>query len=216
MRRRGARRYPWSPVENAPDPMPPARRAPRRQRRFTLPADHHDQRTSERIEAFLEGPPPPVRKRVRSSPMAARRPHRPVVFDDTAAWNDAVRREEVRIDRYGRRATLMVVDVGSHAPDGLTGPVPAEALVEPVIDAIRNEARETDRVVRTNRTRFHLLLPETVEADAHLFADRLAAACSNRVNGHGAALRLRIESVTPELGRPLEDALDELERRLAD
>ena len=92
--------------------------------------------------------------------------------------------------------------------------MPAIELVEPVLDAIRHEARETDRAVRVSPTRFHLLLPGTGERDAQRLADRLREACRNRLNGHGGLLRLRAEAQTPSHGSSLEDALIDAERRL--
>lgn len=184
----------------------PPQRAARRPRRFVLPTEHHDARTSERIEAFLEGPPRPARRRHRP---AAQRAHRPIALDTPSEWRDALRTESVRVDRYGRLATVLVVDVGAD-PAG----VPAMQLVEPVVDAIRSEARETDRAVRISPTRFHLLLPETAEADADRFADRLREACRNRLNGHGGMLRLRVEAHTVRHGRSLAEAFLDAERRL--
>jgi hypothetical protein len=179
-----------------------------------LPTDHHDVRTSERIEAFLEGPTRPPRKRARS---AQRRAHRPIVLDTPAEWQAAMRREEVRLERYGRPATVLVLDVCADCgPEPVDGPtVTAGDLVDPVIEAIRNEARETDHVVRVAPTRFHLLLPETGEAEADSFVERLRTACRDRLNGHGGILRLRVEAATPGHGRSLGDALEDGERRLA-
>ena len=178
-----------------------------------MPAEHHDSRTSERIEAFLEGPAAPARKRSRAG---ARRPHRPIDLVTELEWRDALLREDVRIRRYGRPATVMVVDVTAHPAAGAETAPPIEELVVPVLDAIRNEARETDHVARASATRFHLLLPETGEADADHIADRLRRASSDRLNGHGGVLELRVESTTPGHGRSLRDALADTERRLAD
>jgi hypothetical protein len=178
-----------------------------------MPADHHDTRTSERIEAFLEGPPRPARKRAR---VGMRRPHPPIVLETAAEWRAALARETVRVRRYGRPATVMIVEV---TVNPLTGPDEAATafdLVEPVLDAIRHETRETDRVTRMSATRFHLLLPETAETDAAHFAERLRGACRDRLNGHGGTLRLRVESATPGHGGSLADALGDVERRLDD
>ena len=173
-----------------------------------MPVEDPDSRITERIEAFLEGPPRPQRRRTGSI-----RPHRPLVLETAAEWREALRREEIRVGRYGRPASIMVVDVAVRTgPDGSA--VSAHVLVEPVLEAIRHEARETDHVVRTSATRFHLLLPETGELDADRFAERLRAACGDRLNGHGGALLLRLETMTPGHGASLSDALDETERRL--
>jgi len=178
-----------------------------------MPADHHDSRTRERIEAFLEGPTKPARKRPRAG---LRRPRRPILLETLPEWHAAARREEVRVERYGRAATVMVVDLTPHVGRRADLHVAPAELLEPVLDAIRHEARETDHVMRATPTRFVLLLPETGEADAEHLADRLRGACRDRLNGHGGAVRLRVESTTPGHGRSLADALGEVERRLAD
>jgi PleD family two-component response regulator len=177
-----------------------------------MPTDTHDSRTSERIEAFLEGPPKPGRKRGRTG---SRRPHRPIVLLTEPAWHAALAREAVRVARYGRPATVMIVDVGANpAPEGTAAS--GADLVESVADAIRHEARETDHVTRASATRFLLLLPETGASDADHLADRLRGACRDRLNGSSGMLRLRVASTTPGQGTPLADALEDAERQLAD
>jgi hypothetical protein len=173
-----------------------------------MPMDQHDARTSERIEAFLEGPPRPHRHRRRTGP---RRPHRPIVFDTPTEFDAALLFEDVRIARYGRPATIIVVDFGSGSDD----PV-GDGLAEPVAEAIRSEARETDRVSRAGDTRFAVLLRETADIEASHFAERIATACQDRMNGHAGTLRLRIEATSPAHGQTLNEALTELERRLGD
>jgi hypothetical protein len=201
-------RYPDRPVDQSTPQPTPSQRPARRPRRFHLPHDHHDARASERIEAFLEGPPRPSRRR---RPIGAQRrgTGRPITLDSVGEWRSALRQESVRAERYGRPGTVLVVDVAAE-PAALT---PIE-LVGPVLDAIRHEARETDRAVRVSPTRFHVLLPETGEHDAARFAERLREASRNRLNGHGGVLRLRHEAHTAGQGGTLEDALDAAERRL--
>jgi GGDEF domain-containing protein len=204
------RRYAGIPVTDPIERPTPPERPPRRPRRFVLPVDHHDSRTSERIEAFLEGPARAARRRRGD----ARRPRRPILLSTASEWQDALRREEARAVRYGRPATVMVVDVAVRSSSD--GPAPTSAdFVEPVLEAIRHEARETDHVMRSLPTRFHLLLPETAEREAHHLAERLRAACRERLNGLGEALDLRVESVTPGHGASLADAIRATERRLA-
>jgi hypothetical protein len=187
--------------------MPPQRPA-RRPRRFHLPHDHQDARTSARIEAFLEGPPRSSRYG-RPSEAQRRGSGRPIVLDTNAEWRWALRMESLRAERYGRPATVLVIDVAAAPPTA----TPTE-LVEPVLDAIRHEARETDRAVRVSPTRFHVLLPETGERDAAHFATRLREASRARLTGHGELPRLRVEARTVGHAGTLEDALDEAERRL--
>jgi hypothetical protein len=195
-------------VDDPTDRPTPPPRPERRPRRFHLPREHHDTRTNERIAAFLDGPPRAGRHR---RPHEARRrgSNRPIELETTAAWRSALRHEGVRVERYGRPATILVVDVGVQVAG-----VPAAELAEPVLEAIRNEARETDRAVRVSPTRFHLLLPETGESDAARLAERIREGTRDRLNGQHGMLRLRIEAQTRRVGRSLDEALDEAERRL--
>ena len=188
--------------------MPPA---PRRSRRFTLPADSHDARTSARIEAFIDGQSRPARRRNRRGPT---RPHRPIDFASTSDWDAAIRREEIRVARYGRQATLVIVDLLPGTKPTLPGETPLDECVEPIAEVIRVEARETDRVARVGATRFRMLLPETAEVEAGRFVERLTRACWERLNGHGDRLRLRVEALTPGHGTSLSQALGEVETRL--
>ena len=172
-----------------------------------MPTDHHNARTSERIEAFLEGPARPHRHRRRTGP---KRPHRPIFFDTSDEFTAALAAEDLRIARYGRRATILVVDVESSDETR-----PVDRLTEPVADAIRHEARETDRVTRLGTSRYSLLLRETEDIEAGHFAERLSTACHDRLNGDARALRLRIEAASPVHGETLSEALAQAERRLA-
>lgn len=191
---------------------PPARPQPtRRPRRFRLPDDHHpDERTSERIEAFLEGPPRPQRRRGPQRRRAA------IAFETATEWDASVRREEVRVRRYGRPVTVVVVEVAAIPPADPAVAVTEADFTEPVAGAIRAEARETDHVVRDMPGRFRMLLPETDEHDAHRLVDRVAKVSRERLNGHGGDLRLRIGTATRGHAQSIADTLAEAERRLAD
>lgn len=101
---------------------------------------------------------------------------------------------------------------------GLSGH-PAEPAVERLArtigDVIRNEARETDRAVRTGRLSFRLLLPETGGRAARSFAERLERVYLAAPDGRHESGALAIEVATAPRNGRLEDALDEAEARLA-
>ena len=89
-----------------------------RARRFALP-DLRDERTSESIEAFLEGP------EVRRGPRPRRSPDLPTAVDPSQSgavaslrtlpgrldWNAALERESIRAARYGRPAAVAIVEL---------------------------------------------------------------------------------------------------------
>ncbi len=184
-----------------PDPKeskPPTRRATTRARqrpRFALPVDHEqDAGVSERIEAFLDGRPPVRRNRRRQPrPETARRPTRPKKLDTRTDWDDALHHEDARVARYGRPASVLVVALGLGA-----GPL-AERAAPGIGAAIRAAARETDRVARVGPGRFHVLLPETEDAEASAVADRIRAACGDTP--------VTIACASPARGQSLIDAL---------
>jgi hypothetical protein len=162
--RRPFRGLDWAlPMSELPDDTPPVRpRAPRanRRQRFVLPDDQHDDRVGEVIEAFLERPPPKVRQRTRRVTRPARlRPTRlrPVPLDTRPDWDIALRREDARMARYRRPASIVVIRMR------LTPPGSADRLATRVGEIVRHHARETDRITRAAADRFHLLLPETEE-----------------------------------------------------
>jgi diguanylate cyclase with GGDEF domain len=195
-------------MSELPDDTPPARRRASRggrRQRFVLPADQHDERVGEVIEAFLEGPPPKARRRVRQATRPARlRPTRlrPVPLDTRADWDIALRHEDARMARYGRPASVVVIRLR------LTPPASADRIAARVAEIVRSQARETDRVTRAAADRFHVLLPETEEADAETLIERVRAACASQVAGRlGAELRVVAAAVSPAQGETLHDAL---------
>ncbi|CAN5635079.1 hypothetical protein BH20CHL7_BH20CHL7_02750 [soil metagenome] len=177
-----------------------------------MPTDHHDERTNERIEAFLEGP---VRAR-RSRPRHLRtqalvRPRRLVLLDTRADWDTAVRQEDARLSRYGRAATILLVEVRV----GSAGPVDRIATI--VGKVIREHARETDRVARVSSTRYHVLLPETSEAEAAALSGRIRQTCAVWDSDRpGLPVHIGTAAVTPPRGGTLVDALRLAQARLAE
>ncbi len=189
-----------------PDDTPPVRRrTPRASRtRFVLPTDHHDERVGEVIEAFLDGPPTTARRTTRRAP-------RPIPLDDVRSpipldtrpdWDIALRHEDARLARYGRPASIVVIRLR------LSPPGSEDRLASRVGEIVREHARETDRVTRAAADRFHLLLPETEEAEAKALLERVRDACAEKVVGRlGAELRLVGAAASPGDGETLHDAL---------
>ncbi|MGK2852114.1 MAG: GGDEF domain-containing protein [Candidatus Limnocylindrales bacterium] len=201
--------------EPAERPKPPTPRRPAgggsRRARFALPADPHDERTSERIEAFLEGPVRERRSRPRSvRPEPIRRPRRAIPLDTRPDWDAALRHEDARIARYGRPASILVIDLA------VADPAAEDRLAARVGAVIREHARETDRVTRVSRTRFQLLLPETAEVEAAGLAERVRHSCE-AWGSHGPGLPVHIASVAaaPTRGGTLADALQDALEQLA-
>jgi GGDEF domain-containing protein len=203
-----------APVPDPAEPAAPAPPAtpsrPRRTRKFVLPEHHHDEkgdeRSAERIEAFLDG-----RDATRRRSIAVARERRPLELETRPDWTKAFRHEGARHARYGRSASVVLID--------LTGPHAGEAtdrIARRLADAIRSEARETDRAVRIGALSFRVLLPETGGRAARRFTERLDRAFRTRAGGEAGTegIELCVEIATPARAASLEDALAEAEARL--
>ena len=203
------------PAESAaPAPASAQRAAPSRKRRspkFVLPEHHRDEqgdeRATERIEAFLDGPDAPPKRR----PATVARVRHPVELDTRPDWATAFRHEGARHARYGRSASVVLIELG-----GTLDGVAVDRVALRLADAIRSEARETDRAVRIGAQSFRVLLPETGGRAARRFAERLDRAF--RADPVGAevvtGVDLCVEVATPARTASLEDALAEAEVRL--
>ncbi len=197
-------------MTDSADPLPtPAERRTRRSRRFVLPNDQHDERTAARIEAFLHGTSRSATSKgaaqTRSGLVGA-----PRELDTRADWTAAFRHEASRHARYGRPASVLLLEIG-RTPDRRSG----DAVAYELADLIRTDARASDRAVRIGPSSFRLLMPETSIRGARQVGARLEAAF--RQAGGPANYRpgLRYDVATPTRGGSLEDALFEAERRVA-
>ena len=192
-----------------PQSRPPR---PRRSRKFVLPEHHHDEqvddRSAERIEAFIEGPDATPRRRTTT----ITRERRPLELDTRPDWTAAFRHEGARHARYGRSASVLLIDLGG----SLEGAAVDQAAHR-LADVIRHEARETDRAVRVGALSFRVLLPETGGRAARRLAERLDRAFRADTEGQDrvAGIQLCVEVATPARTASLEDALAEAEARLA-
>jgi hypothetical protein len=186
--------------------LPPTSSRPRRTRRFVLPEHHHDERATEHIEAFLDGPTAAARRR----PPAGERKARPVKLDTRPDWSAALRLEAARHVRYGRPASVVIIAL-ARRPNAAGVDRVARALA----DVIRTEIRETDRAVRIGAADFRLLLPETGSRAARTVAERLDRAFRADPNGWSGEMGLCIEVASAPRHGSLEEALTEAEQRLA-
>jgi diguanylate cyclase (GGDEF)-like protein len=138
------------------------------------------------------------------------------------AWERAMREESARLDRYGRSAAVVVAEV-----DGLGrlaerfGSEPETRIVRAVGDALRRQARATDRVARVDETSFYVLMPETDEISAINYVERVRAICDRWLESGAVSLHLSLGWASPlpggDLGTALHVAHDRLnvERRQA-
>lgn len=195
------------PIDPVTPPKPPR---PRRTRKFVLPEHHHDERVDGRasghIEAFIDGPAGPPR----SLPGATDRTRRPIELETRQDWTAAFHHEGARHARYGRPASVLLIGL-SGRPHRLA----VDRVARTIANAIRAEARETDRAVRTGALSFRLLLPETGGRAARTLAERLDRAFLADRDGRSDGVALCIEVATAPRNATLEDALTDAEGRLA-
>jgi diguanylate cyclase (GGDEF)-like protein len=146
-----------------------------RARRFTLP-DMDDARAEEVIDTFVAGQ---QRRRGRAALEVAsgRRREDPLVrLDNRITWQEALRLESARSERHRRPVSVVILEAEVR-PGADDGEASREQLVRPIAHVLWRAARETDHVTRAGDARFLVLLPETAEADAAHFADRIVADC---------------------------------------
>jgi hypothetical protein len=201
------------------------------------PEHGSDDRAVEAIEAFLEGPSvrrhrPPVKRRPRKSypntgsnqrpkpaaaVVAATEPdprrglavHRPIdlrTLPGRLEFGAALERESLRSARYGRPACVAIVEL---VPERQSQQIDVwlHSLAGPVSRTLRQGARATDLVARTANARFQVLLPETAEAGAGRFAERISSACQRSIDATGAPVAVRVTVAVSTPDHSLEEAL---------
>lgn len=131
-------------------------------------------------------------------------------LDTRTDWEAALLHEDARLARYGRVASVLVVDLRLTIPGG------EDRLAAEVGAVIREHARETDRVARVSLTRFHVLLPETLEPEAVALAERVRQTCAGSVaTSQEAGLTIATSVASPARGATLVDALRQAQERIA-
>ena len=188
--------------------------SPRARNRFLLP-QLDDPRSDEAIDALLAGAER-HRGRPATEPIPVGDRHAFEGLESRIAWMDAVRREDARQQRYRRAASIVVIE----ARTVTQAPGADEWLSRsagPIAHTIRRAARQTDRITRASENRFLILLPETTEADATHFAQRVLSDCAVWLNAALApvAVRASAAAATATSEMSLEDALSRAIEALA-
>lgn len=197
------------------DPVPPKPRR-RRSTKFVLPDHHHDEvadeRSAEHIEAFIAGLGGGSDHKTTGRTWGRRRrkarDRRPVELDTRSDWLAALQHESARAARYGRPASVLLVEPRDRQPAA-----EAQRISDHITAAIRAEARETDRATRVGLTSFRVLLPETDPRSAALVAGRLSRAVVATADLGTPLLDLRIDVISAHRSGSIGDALAAAERR---
>jgi diguanylate cyclase (GGDEF)-like protein len=131
------------------------------------------------------------------------------------AWEEVLRQEDARLARYGRPATVLVVELDRlESLAARLGQENADRLIPPVARALRRQARAADQVMRTGHARFNVLLPETDEIQAINYAERVRDACDAWLDAAAVSVRLAMGWASASAGASLRDASAVAERRM--
>ena len=108
-------------------------------------------------------------------------------------WNRILADEDARIHRYGRPATVVLVELdGLDRLVGVFGHDAADRVLLALSDAMRRHARSADYVARLGPGRFGILLPETGEVEAVNYVERAREICELWLESGAISLRLAI------------------------
>lgn len=123
-------------------------------------------------------------------------------------WNRIVADEDARCHRYGRPATVVIIELeGLDRLVGLLGRDAGDRILPAVADAMSRNARGADHLARLGPSRFGILLPETGEVEAVNYVERVRQACDMWLESGAIALRLSIGWASPQTDRSLSDAM---------
>jgi diguanylate cyclase (GGDEF)-like protein len=132
----------------------------------------------------------------------------PVTGLQGPAFLDAVMAvESARCVRYGRKATVVAVELGGM--DELTATWGSEVTgraLKHVAAVLRAGARSSDYLARTDRWRFGLILPETDEVAAVNFIERVRSGCEHALRAAGPSARCSFGWADARNDRALADA----------
>ena len=138
-----------------------------------------------------------------------------IPIDPPAVWHRAVDDEDARIRRYGRPATIVVIEVeGVEKLIERLGDEAGDRLLPAIAEAIRRECRGADRMAWLDRARFAVLLPETDEVSAVNFVERVRERCDLWLAAGAVALRLVIGWASPAAEQRLADVVPTARKRL--
>lgn len=134
-------------------------------------------------------------------------------------FNEVIRFELERADRYNRPLSLMMLDVdGFRAVNNRLGHLKGDEVLHAVAQIIGRSVRAADRVIRYGGDEFLILMPETDGPPAQVL-QRLKeqiARLSHDLDLEGLSIGLSIGYCTrrPHDDRPLEEILEEADRRM--
>lgn len=130
-------------------------------------------------------------------------------------WNRILSWEDARIQRYGRPATIVMIELdGLDRLVSVLGQEAGDRILPAVADSLSRYARGADHVARLGPGRFGVLLPETGEVEAVNYVERVRQVCELWLESGAIALRLAIGWASPAVDSNLGDAANEAQERM--
>jgi diguanylate cyclase (GGDEF)-like protein len=124
-----------------------------------------------------------------------------------AEWDRILIDEAARIERYGRPATVVFIDVeGLERLTSVLGPTAGDRILPALANVLARQARGSDHVARLGPGRFGVLLTETGEVEAVNYVERVRLACELWLESGAIAMRLAIGWAAPPAEGGLADA----------
>lgn len=123
-------------------------------------------------------------------------------------WNRIVADEDARNHRYGRPATVVILELdGFERLVAGLGSLAGDRVLPAVADTLSRNARGADHLARLGPARFGILLPETGEVEAVNYVERVRQACDLWLESGAISLRLAIGWASPAPDANLSDAV---------
>lgn len=130
-------------------------------------------------------------------------------------WSRLLLDEEARIYRYGRPATIVLIELdGLESLVAALGQPAGDRIVVAVAETLKRHARSADQIARLGAGRFGLLLPETGEVEAVNLVERLRSLCDLWLESGSIALKLAIGWASPAAETSLDATYAEAQERM--
>jgi diguanylate cyclase (GGDEF)-like protein len=151
-------------------------------------------------------------------PRSAQAPAMPPVDEavgEAVDWERRVREEGVRLSRYRRPITVVLIELdGFERLAARVGTDAADRLIPAIAETLVRNGRATDHVARLGPSRFGVLMPETDEIEAINYAERVRTECDRWLAAGSIATRLALGWACPTAGADLTAAVRIAEERL--